>query len=324
MNYRPLGSTGLTVSEIGFGGWGIGGVAAGTKSYGPVEDAQSIRALQRAFDRGITFYDTADLYGLGHSETVIGSALREHRNQVVICSKVGTTVDPATGSQGKNFTPEHVRQSLEGTLRRLGTNYLDLYLLHDPPIDAMLADRAAVDELAALKAEGKVRAWGISLRSPADGAAAIEQLGAAAIQVNFNLIDQRILENGLLDLCGRSGVGVIGRTPLCFGFLTGRYDAQTQFAPGDHRAGWPPKQIALWASAPHLFRAALNTPAEESPGRTALRYCLSYRAVSTVIPGMLTPGEVDENVAASEAGALTEQQRHAAERAYRENVFFSR
>jgi aryl-alcohol dehydrogenase-like predicted oxidoreductase len=339
MNYRPLGATGLTVSEIGFGGWGIGGVAPGTKSYGPADDSVSIHTLRHAFEQGVTFYDTADLYGLGHSENLIGEALSPHRVRIVICSKVGTTVDPS-GSQGKDFSPEHIRHSISGTLRRLRTDYLDLYLLHDPPIDALLADPRAVETMRELKAAGMIRAWGISLRSPADGAAAVGQLGAQAIQVNFNMIDQRIIENGLLDLCAppaiglvaeplgsvdaRHGVGVIGRTPLCFGFLTGRYGPDTKFAAGDHRAGWPAKQIALWASAPALFRNAIGCPPEQTPGQLALRYCLSYPALSTVIPGMLQPREVDENVAASMLGPLSDLQKRAAERVYRENVFFSR
>lgn len=323
MNYRPLGNTGLTVSEIGFGGWGIGGVAPGTKSYGPADDSASTRTLQRAFELGVTFYDTADLYGLGHSEELIGAALGQHREQIVICSKVGTTVDPL-GAQGKDFSPGHIRRSIANTLRRLGTDYLDLYLLHDPPIDELLADPRPIEAMHELKAAGLIRAWGISLRSPADGATAIGMLGAQAIQVNFNMIDQRILENGLLDRCAERKVGVIGRTPLCFGFLTGRYGTGTKFAAGDHRAGWPPQQIALWASAPALFRDAIACPPDQTPGQLALRYCLSYPAISTVIPGMLQPNEVDENTGASALGPLSESQTKAAERVYRENVFFSR
>lgn len=311
----------MSVSEIGFGGWGIGGVAPGTKSYGRVDDAVSLKALRHALDRGITFYDTADLYGLGHSEELIGQAFERDRAKVVICSKVGFTVD-AAGNQAKDFSAAHVRRSIEGTLRRLRTDYLDLYLLHDPSTDLLKADPAAVETMRELKREGKVRAWGISLRSPADGAVAIGEYGAQAVQVNFNLIDQRAIDNGLLKLCEERGVGVIARTPLCFGFLTGRLTAETEFAVDDHRSGWPRKQIALWASAPGKFRDALGV--DEEPGRTALRYCLTYPGISTVIPGMLNEAEVDENVAASEAGTLSAGQRAAAERVYRENVFFAR
>ena len=323
MNYRPLGKTGLTVSEIGFGCWGIGGAAPGTKSYGPTDDAQSIAAVHRAVEVGITFFDTSDLYGRGHSEELLGSALRGRRDKVVIASKVGIAFN-AEGKQYQEYSTDHMRRSVEGSLLRLQTDYLDLYQLHDPPMDGLKANPAPLDTMKALQKEGKVRAWGISVASPADGLRAAAEFGAPAIQFNFNMIDQRAVENGLLALAAKLNTGLIGRTPLCFGFLTGCYGPDTRFDPADHRSGWSGEQIALWASAPTLFREAIKPPADQSATDVAMRFCLSYPQISVVIPGILTPREVDLNAQASNFGPLSETQRLAAERAYRENVFFVR
>ena len=168
MKYRRLGATGLKVSEIGFGAWGIGGDVNGSVAYGPTDDNDSRRALQRAFELGITFYDTADFYGFGHSEELIGQALRDVRAQVVIATKVGLL--DATGRY--DFTRRHIKHSIEGSLRRLGTDYVDLYQLHSPPIDSL--DDGVLATLQLLQAEGKIRAFGISVRSPDEGLVAIE------------------------------------------------------------------------------------------------------------------------------------------------------
>lgn len=323
MNYRQLGNTGLKVSEIGFGCWGIGGVAPGTKSYGPVDDRASIAALSRALELGVNFYDTSDLYGRGHSEEVLAAAFRHKRNQVLYASKVGVAFD-AEGKQYKELGLEHLRKSLEGSLRRLQTDYIDLYELHDPPMDALKADPRPIDFLKSAHAAGKIRAWGISAASPADGLVAIETFGAPAIQINFNMIDQRAIENGLLNLANRRNVGIIGRTPLCFGFLTGCYNADTKFDPADHRAGWSREQIALWTHAPKLFSAAIDPESGQTFGQIALRYCISYPAISTIIPGMHTSMEAEENIASIAWGPLNERQRISAECVYKNHVFFSK
>jgi aryl-alcohol dehydrogenase-like predicted oxidoreductase len=322
MNYRSLGKSGLQVSEVGFGCWGIGGIAPGTKSYGPVPDEQSVRALAQARDLGINFFDTSDLYGLGHSEEILARAFGNGRAKVLIASKSGVVLD-GSGRQVQDFSPGHIRDALTASLRRLQTDYLDLYQLHDPSIDALRHDPRPIEVLEMLQREGQIRAWGISARSPADGLIAVKEFHAPAVQVNFNLIDQRALEIGLLELCAAQGVGVIARTPLCFGFLTGNYTADTKFDPADHRAGWPREQLALWAAAPQLFRAAIKPPAEHTPGQLALRYCLSYAEISTVIPGIMHEQEARENAAVSAWGPLTDAQRQAAEKVYRQHTFFA-
>jgi aryl-alcohol dehydrogenase-like predicted oxidoreductase len=314
---RPLGTTGLRVSEIGFGAWGLGGSAEGAVAYGPVDAPLAVRVLRRAYEEGVTFYDTADLYGRGRSEELIGRALGGVRAQVVLASKAGRLDD--AGAQ--DFSPAHLRASLEGSLRRLGPDYLDLYQLHDPPRDLLERDERIWRMLEVWQREGTVRALGVSVRSPEDGLLALERLGARCLQVNFNLADQRALDSGLLARCQSLGAGVIVRTPLCFGFLSGACSAETPFAAVDHRSRWASRQRALWAEAPQRF-AAIRAREEQSLAQFALRFCLSSPAVSTVIPGMLSEAEVEDNVQASRLGPLQARDRLEAEAIYRHHEFF--
>ncbi len=318
MRYRTLGATGIRVSEIGFGAWGIGGNAHGAVAYGPTDDAASHRALRSAFDCGINFFDTADFYGFGHSETLLGNALRDVRSDVVIATKAGML--SASGEQ--DFSPEHLLDSLEKSLSRLGTDYVDLFQLHSPPIDLLLRDDRIVAALERLRRDGRIRAYGVSARSPEDALIAVRDLGFRCVQVNFNLLDQRAMENGLFELCQREGAGVIGRTPLCFGFLTGQYSAAALFDPDDHRSRWSPEQRERWASALGLFLAKVKSGTEQTPAQFALRFCLSFAALSSVIPGMLTQEHVGENALASRLGALPDAERAAIVEVYRENRFF--
>jgi len=317
MKYRTLGRTGLLVSEIGFGAWGIGGAANGAISYGPTDDRESEKALRRAFDVGVTFYDTADLYGYGHSEHVIGTVFKDMRDRVVIASKVGLLNQEGA----HDFSPGHIQKSIEGSLRRLQSDYLDLYQLHDPPLALLQQDPSITESLRSLEKEGKIRAWGISVRSQEEAFVAIANLGVRVVQVNFNMTDQRVRENGLMALCRAEQVGLICRTPLCFGFLTGRYSADTQFGALDHRSRWPSSQLERWTDANALFSRVKGTD-DQTDAQFALRYCLSYPEVSTTIPGMLTDKEVEENVGASLLGPLADQARLAIEAIYKDHKFF--
>jgi aryl-alcohol dehydrogenase-like predicted oxidoreductase len=292
MRYRELGSTGLLVSEIGFGAWGIGGLTEGATSYGATDDAESRRTLRTAFEAGITFYDTSDIYGYGHSEELIGLELGDVRQKIVIASKVGFTRHLGP----HDLSADHIRRSLEGTLRRLRTDYLDLYQLHSPSLDLVRSSNA-VDVLKELKAAGLIRAYGISLKAPEDGLAAIEEFGFRSIQVNFSLVDQRIVKNGLLEAAALRRAGIIARTPLCFGFLTGTL-REAGFRSEDHRAAWPESQRERWAKAPDMF-AFLNQGKARTPVQLALAFCLAYPAVASAIPGMLHPDHALENASAS-------------------------
>ena len=317
MKYRRLGRTGIEVSEIGFGTWGIGGTAGGATAYGAADDRESKAALRRAFDLGVTFYDTSNLYGYGHSESLIGSAFKGLRKKVVLASKVGF------GGAGdpQDFSPAHIRAAIEKSLKRLQTDYLDLYQLHSPPTETLENLGDILQTLSDLQSEGKVRALGVSVRSPEDGLGLVRNFKIPCLQVNFNLVDQRLLETGLMELCEREEVGLVCRTPLCFGFLGGGYSEESEFDSQDHRHSWPREQRALWVKAPRLFSPVRRT-AGETPAQFALRFCLSYAPVSTVIPGMLKPEQVEENIRASALGPLSRAEHAQVEEIYRKNTFF--
>lgn len=319
MRERPLGTTGLRVSEIGFGAWGIGGSTSQAIAYGPVDDQESRRALQRAFDLGVTFYDTAALYGDGRSERLIGEAFRRVRSRVVIASKVGMLDDEGR----QEFSPAWLRASLETSLARLQTDYLDLYQLHDPPRELLEHGEEVWATLQAFSQEGRIRAFGVSVATPTDAVLAVERGRARCVQVNFNLLDQRALELGLFERCWASGVGIIGRTPLCFGFLTGAYNSMSRFETSDHRSRWSAPQRIRWAEAHRVF-APIQALEPQTSAQFALRFCLSYPAISTVIPGMLTAPQVEENVAAGRLGPLPNQTRRQIEQCYHQHQFFLR
>jgi len=319
MRYRQLGSSGLGVSEIGFGAWGIGGNNKGSVAYGPIDEGEARRALLSAVDAGVNFFDTADFYGFGNSESIIGTTLRSYRNQLIIATKFGML--DATGSQ--DFSPGYIRQAVDASLRRLQTDYIDLYQLHSPPIDLVITGGEIVATLESLKKSGKIRSYGISVRSPEDGLIAVRDLGFTCLQTNFNLIDQRAIDCGLLSLCEMHGAGIIARTPLVFGFLTGQYAATDNFAIDDHRRRWTDDQRAHWASAPMLFESLIAREHQTS-SQFALRFCLSFPAVSVTIPGMLISDHVVENAAASDLGPLPVETVNNILGIYKQNKFFSK
>jgi aryl-alcohol dehydrogenase-like predicted oxidoreductase len=307
---RALGRTGLRVPAVGFGAWGIGGAAGSIPAYGHTDDDVSRAVLRHAVARGVAFFDTADCYGDGHSERLLGEALAPVRDRVVLATKAGLR----DAGRVHDCSPAHLRAALSGSLRRLGTDHVDVFLLHDPTPDD-LRDPDVAATLRALRHDGWCRAVGASVKSPADVALAVEALGADVVEVNFSLADQRVRALGMLELCAWHGVGVIARTPLCFGFLTGAVPADAAFGAGDHRARWSPAQRRRWAEAPARFARLLAADGvAATPAQQALRFCLAYGAVSTTIPGMLTVEQVDENAAAGALPALTADVRRACER----------
>ncbi len=299
MHDRPLGATGLTVSVIGFGGWGIGGRVDGGRSYGATEDAVSVAALEAAFAAGVTFYDTAPLYGHGHSESLIGQTFADRRDRVVIATKAGYTGFDAPA----DYHPAALRRSLDASLRRLRTDYVDFFQLHDAgPAD--LRDHPDIPEtLDRLREAGWIRAWGASVKRPDHGLEWLTHPGCAALQVNFSMMDLRCLECGLLERAAARGVGIIARTPLNFGFLTGTLTGTETFPADDHRSRWPRAQLLAWADGARRLLAAPAPPGETAT-TTALRFVLAFPAVSSTIPGMLTPGHVAENTVAGHRDPL--------------------
>lgn len=301
MRYRPLGRTGLEISEIGFGAWGIGGVTPGATSYGHTDDQVSLAALHRAFERGINFFDTSNVYGNGHSETLIGKAFADCREQVVIATKVGF-VDY---QQAPDYRAASIERSLAGSLARLRSGYVDLLQLHNANADILRALPETHALLERLRREGTVKALGVSVKSPGEALPLLDLFPFEAVQANFNMMDIRALQGGVLDALGERGVAFIARTPMAFGFLTGAYDGEESFPAEDHRSRWPREQLRLWASGARDLYHRCTESAGATPATVALRYCLSYPAVTTTIPGILTPREVDLNIDAVSDGPLS-------------------
>src|SRR5262249_27215274 len=230
MRYREFGNTGIKVSEIGFGAWAIGGNEHGN-SYGPTEDKMSLEAVAKALELGCNFFDTADVYGCGHSEELLGKALRSVRDRVVIATKVGGNFYSGRGRQ--DFSPDYVRFAIEKSLERLQTDYLDVYQLHNPPLKLIeRAETYAV--LKELKREGKIRAWGVSIFDPVEGLAAIKLGNPDCIQVVYNIFTTKAADE-LFQRAQQVGCALIGREPLANGFLSGKYNDDSQFAAGDIR-----------------------------------------------------------------------------------------
>ena len=299
MNYRSLGRTGLVVSEIGFGAWGIGGRTVSQTSYGDTDDRMSLAALARAHDCGITFFDTSAAYGNGHSEELIGKALSDVRHKAVLATKAGYEA----WDRPPDFSAAAIVASTERSLGRLRTDYLDLLMLHNPPLDVLLAP-GVQEALARLVASGKIRAWGASCKGPADALEALRACDVLVIQANFNMMDVRAVTSGLLEEVSRRKAGFIARTPLCFGFLSGTITRDTKFPPGDHRLGWSNAQLANWIDGARDLLAAVSASPGPTGVQAALRFCLAFPEVSCAIPGILTPAEAGENAGASGLGAL--------------------
>ncbi len=305
MQYRTLGRTGLRISEVGFGAWAIGGPAKLGDveiGWGEVDDALSLRAIEAAYDAGVTFFDTADAYGAGRSEVLIGKALNPKRDRVVIATKVGnrTTAD---GQWVKDFSKSWILEAIDASLTRLGMDYVDLYQLHSGTDTAQYRDET-FEALEALKAAGKIRFYGISVGPCAHGPWVVRNTPADTIQVVYNMLE-RAPETELLPMAKEKGIGIIARVPLASGFLTGKFTPETRFAPNDHRSRtYPPEKIRTMVT--QIGRLDFLT---EGKGKTlaqaALQYCLAHPAVSAVIPGAKTPEQARANAAASDGILLT-------------------
>ena len=303
LSTRTLGKSGLQVSSMGFGTWGIGGPYAGTTCYGPTDDAVSLRALEVALEHGVNLYDTAPTYGGGHSETLLGQAFRHKRDQVIFATKAGYE----RFDQPPNLSVTDMVRVFQDSLNRLGTDYIDLLQLYNPPVEVMMQTSDAIlSWVDSLRRQGAIRAFGVSVKSPEEGQLAIEKLNPDAIQVNFNMIDQRIIDNNLLMQAEKANVALIARTPLCFGFLAGTIEENIQFDSRDHRSLWPRTRISQWIKGGNIMAKLAKTHHLEAV-EAALRYPLSFRSVACVIPGMMQESEVRENCRLTQAGPLDKQ-----------------
>lgn len=290
MKYRTLGRTGIHVSEIGFGAWAIGGA-----SYGTTRDEDSLKALATAWEHGVNFFDTADTYGNGHSEELIGKFLQGKREKAVIATKGGW--DFYHGGVKKNFDPDYIRFACNQSLKRLQTDWIDIYQLHNPTLEMIEAGEIfqVLDEL---KSAGKIRFYGVSIYVPHEALAVIRSGKADTIQLIFNLIDQR-QAGEVFPEAQAKGTGIIVREPLACGLLTGKYTAESRFPKNDHRNRWIRERMANDLKKLERLKSLLP-PDRISLVPAALEFVLSFEAVSVVIPGAKTKAQVLEQVQASE------------------------
>jgi aryl-alcohol dehydrogenase-like predicted oxidoreductase len=301
MKTRTLGRTRLEVSEIGFGAWAIGGNDHGN-SYGPTNDKASIEAVRRAVDLGCTFFDTADVYGWGHSEEILGEALEGRREGVHLATKVGG--DFYHGGVRMNFDPGYLAFALERSLKRLRTDHVDVYQLHNPPAEVM-GDSATYDALDSLKAENKILHYGVSIHEPYEGLLCIEAGKPETLQIPFSIIRQEWVGDLFAD-ARKANVGIIAREPLGNGFLAGKIPANAQFSHGDIRHHWPPQMVAARSSL--ASRLGFLKSQDRTLAQAALRFVLAYPEVSTTIPGCKTPAQVEENLGASDVPPLSKEE----------------
>ncbi len=319
MDERPLGTTGLRVSEVGYGTWQLG------SDWGEVSEDTASEALRAALDAGVTFLDTADVYGEGRSERLIREALADRPEEPVVATKAGRLLDPHT-AEGYNHA--NLRGFVEDSRERLGVDSLDLVQLHCPPTDVYYQP-AVFDALKQFREEGLIDHYGVSVERVEEALKAIEYDGVETVQIIFNPFRQRPRELFFKEAAARN-VGVIVRVPLASGLLTGGLSRDTEFPENDHRNfnrdGEAFDVGETFAGVP--FETGLEAadameplvPEGMSMAQFTLRWILDHEAVSTVIPGSTTPEHIRGNVAAADLPRLPAD-RHAAVRAvYDEHV----
>jgi aryl-alcohol dehydrogenase-like predicted oxidoreductase len=309
---RTLGRSGIVVSALGLGGWAMGGPwrdnlrCGAPAGWGRVNDAESIRAIRCAVDAGITLFDTADTYGCGHGEEILGRALQGRRGGVVIATKFGYVCDPSERSLiGSDARPQAIRRACEASLRRLRTDWIDLYQFHLHDYDA---ERAAqvLETLEQLVAEGKVRWYGWSTNSLARARVFAQGAHCAAIQHHLNILEGNA---ALLSLCEEYDLASICRGPLSMGLLTGKFNAQSRLPPDDVRSEWNLRDGEEACLLEQLGRIRGVLTAD---GRTLAQAALGWlwaRSERTIpIPGFKTVAQVQENARALEFGLLSKVQ----------------
>jgi aryl-alcohol dehydrogenase-like predicted oxidoreductase len=294
MNYRQLGSTDISVSEIGMGCWAIGGpvdLYGIPVGWGAVDDRESEAAIHRALDLGINFFDTADVYGEGHSEELLGRCLKG--KDVVIATKVGNS--RRDNKPIKDFSEMHIRKQLESSLKRLKRDTVDIYQLHNPPPDVWQYENV-FDLMRTLKDEGKIRAAGVSISTMEEGMHLVHNRKIDTLQVLFNILNQEPAK-AVLPLAETNDIGVIARVPLASGLLTGKFSRQHVFSKDDNRRNYLlPKRLQEVLGRTDQIKEMI-----QSSGYTiqqvALAFLLRFNVIA--IPGAKTAVQVEQNAAAA-------------------------
>ena len=321
MKTRIFSHTNRTVSEMGLGCWQLGG-----SDWGDLDDHAAFAILRAAVDGGVTFFDTADVYGSGRSETLIGQFLKEQslEDRVFVATKLGR----GAGLYPDKYTEEGVRAATEASLRRLGVEALDLTQLHCVPTE-VLRQREIFGWLDRLQQEGKIKSYGASVETVEEALLCLDEENVSSLQVIFNLFRQKPLEE-VLPRAEQQNVAIIVRLPLASGLLSGKMKVDTRFAENDHRsynrdgkkfnvgetfAGLPYEKGVELADALKRF-----VPAGMSMAQWSQKWILEHEAVTVVIPGASRPEQAADNAAVSELPALTKEMHAELERFYQEKV----
>lgn len=317
MEHRPVPRLDRELSVIGLGCWQLGA------DWGEVSEVSARAILEAAADAGVTFLDTADVYGDGRSERLVGGFVHERgREDFVVATKMGRRADPHEADQ---YTPDNLRRWNDRSRELLGDDVLDLVQLHCPP-PAVYGRDDLFDTLDEMVAEGRMRAYGVSVETTAEALAAIARPHVATVQIIFNVFRRKPLEE-VTAAAAEAGVGIIARVPLASGLLTGKFDETSTFAPDDHRqfnrhgeafdvgetfAGVP---YDVGVRAAQEF-SAVQGPAGSTPAQRALRWIIDQPGVTTTIPGASSPEQARANAGAAALPATTPEDAAAYERIY--------
>jgi aryl-alcohol dehydrogenase-like predicted oxidoreductase len=304
MKYRKLGRADLNVSEIGLGTFLFGGPPKywpNKTGWDGVEDKVALDILNSCPDLGINFLDTADLYGNGHCEELIGQAFKKQRARMVICSKGGNRINPK-GEWFKDFSREWIKSACEASLKRLQTDYIDIYLYHTPANQLQFIPEE-FDVLDELKTEGKIRSYGVSIGPVRDGLKLLDCGYADVIEATYNIIE-RDAEVELFPAAQSKKVGIINRVPLCTGFLAGKFTADVTFEKNDLRSSLS-RELKQWLFEQSEKLRSLVADGTRTLAQLALQFCLSNPAVSVVICGAKTIRQLQETAMASELKPLS-------------------
>jgi aryl-alcohol dehydrogenase-like predicted oxidoreductase len=306
MEYRELGRTGWKVSTIGFGAWAIGG------TWGPVDDSESLAALNKALDMGVNFFDTADVYGDGHSERLFARLRKERSEKFHVVTKAGRRLDPHVAS---GYNRENLTAFVERSLRNLETDALELVQLHCPPTEVFYMPEVfgVLDDLVQ---QGKIQYYGVSVEKVEEALKAIEYPNVQSVQIIFNILRQRPSELFFPE-AKRRKVGILARVPLASGMLTGKLRRDSQFAADDHRSfnrhgesfdrGETFSGVDYETGLQAVEALRPLVPQGMSMAQFALRWITTFDAVTTTIPGAKRPAQVEDNVNAGECPPLSEE-----------------
>lgn len=319
MQYRELGRTGWKVSTISFGAWAIG------STWGTVDDKESMAALHKALDSGVNFFDTADVYGDGHSERLIAKLRKERNETFFVATKAGRRLDPHIAS---GYNRENLTAFVERSLKNLETDSLDLLQLHCPPTEVFYMPEVfgILDDLT--KA-GKIKNYGVSVEKVEEALKAIEYPNVKTVQIIFNIFRQRPSDL-FFDLALKKKIGILARLPLSSGMLTGKFNANSTFESTDHRAfnrdgaGFDKGETFSGLDYETGLKAVEGLrniiPSEMSMAEFALRWILMFPAVTCAIPGAKRPSQVEQNVRAAELPEISESVMREVQALYNEQV----